>query len=120
MKKSLRIISTADLQKTDELSKLCHKTGEPMLVTGDGHDDLVIMSIEAYERLTRNTSISAELAVAEAELQAGAECIPWDDLNADLLCRFVDAGIADVTHGRIESVDLTFKEIEQAMDDDTI
>ena len=34
-----------------EISKQCHETGEPIYITKNGEGDLVVMSIEAYEKL---------------------------------------------------------------------
>ena len=40
-----------DLKNYDEISELCHQSGEPVFITKDGNIDLVVMSIETYERL---------------------------------------------------------------------
>lgn len=40
-----------DLRNYDEISELCHRTGEPVFLTKDGNVDLVVMSMETYERL---------------------------------------------------------------------
>ena len=34
----------------DEVSELCKKTGEPVFLTDNGRDDLVVLSVEAFER----------------------------------------------------------------------
>jgi prevent-host-death family protein len=39
-----------DLRNTTEISELCHKSGEPIYITKNGYGDLVVMSIEAYEK----------------------------------------------------------------------
>ena len=48
-----KIIPIRDLKNTSEISQLCHETGEPIYVTRNGYGDMVIMSIETYEQLTR-------------------------------------------------------------------
>ena len=35
----------------NEISEFCHKFNEPVYITKNGHGDLVILSIEAYEKL---------------------------------------------------------------------
>lgn len=35
----------------NEISAFCHKYGEPVYITKNGTGDLVVLSIEAYERL---------------------------------------------------------------------
>ena len=37
------------LRNYEKISELCHRSGEPVCLTGDGKTDLVSMSIEAYE-----------------------------------------------------------------------
>ena len=40
----------ADLRNNyNEISKLCHKTNNPIFITQNGHNDLVILSNEAFE-----------------------------------------------------------------------
>ena len=43
----------ADLRNNyNEISKICHSTKEPVFITKNGYNDLVILSNEAYEKLT--------------------------------------------------------------------
>ena len=50
------IMPITDLRKTNEISDLCHKSQEPVFITKNGYGDLVVMSIEAYEKLVRDIS----------------------------------------------------------------
>ena len=44
----------ADLRNNyNEISKICHETQEPMFITKNGSNDLVILSDEAFESLTK-------------------------------------------------------------------
>jgi len=43
-------ITIRDLKNTTELSRLCHESTEPIVVTKNGYDDMVIMSSECFER----------------------------------------------------------------------
>ena len=45
-----QIIPIKELKNTSEISDLCHKTNEPIYVTKNGYGDMVIMSIEKYEK----------------------------------------------------------------------
>ena len=41
----------ADLRNNyNEISKICHETKEPVYITKNGYNDLVILSNEAYEK----------------------------------------------------------------------
>lgn len=43
---------SSDLRnKYNEISEFCHKYSEPVYITKNGQGDLVVMSIETYERL---------------------------------------------------------------------
>ena len=64
-----QIMPITDLRKTNEISDICHKSQEPIFVTKNGYGDLVVMSIEAYERLITDTQIDAAIAEAETEMQ---------------------------------------------------
>ena len=39
-----------DLRDTNAISRLCHSVSEPVFITKNGYQDLVIMSNEEYER----------------------------------------------------------------------
>lgn len=42
---------SADLRNNyNEISKLCHQTNQPVYITKNGYNDLVILSNEAYEK----------------------------------------------------------------------
>ena len=45
----------SELKNTTGISNLCHEVKEPIFITKNGHIDLVIMSVETYER-TMNLS----------------------------------------------------------------
>lgn len=40
-----------ELRNTNEISELCHQQQEPIFITKNGFGDLVVMSIEAYDKL---------------------------------------------------------------------
>lgn len=45
-----KIIPIKMLKNTSEISEMCHETEEPIFVTKNGYGDMVIMSMESYER----------------------------------------------------------------------
>ena len=51
----------ADLRNNyNEISKICHETNEPMYITKNGTNDLVILSDEAFENIIRKNSETEE------------------------------------------------------------
>ena len=51
----------ADLRNNyNEISRICHETKEPMYITRNGTNDLVVLSDEAYESLKKSTQEAEE------------------------------------------------------------
>ena len=49
-----RIIPMKDLRNTNEIMDMCKESNDPVFVTKNGYGELVVMSMEAYESLTRS------------------------------------------------------------------
>lgn len=58
-----------DLRNTTEISELCHKNKEPIFITKNGYGDLVIMSMETYERKFAQADLYQKLAEAENQIE---------------------------------------------------
>jgi len=67
----LQIRPITDLRNTNEISELCHSKDEPIFITKNGYGDLVIMSIETYEREMTLADVYKKMAVAEKQVQDG-------------------------------------------------
>ena len=65
------IVPIRDLKDTAKISELCHQTGEPIYITKNGEGDIVVMSIEAFERREELFKLKAKLAAAEELRLAG-------------------------------------------------
>ena len=64
----------SDLRNSaNEISEFCHQTREPVYITRNGTGDMVVMSVEEYERLQGLVDLYGKLAVAEQEIADGAE-----------------------------------------------
>jgi prevent-host-death family protein len=72
-----------DLRNTSEISDLCHSKTEPIFITKNGYGDMVIMSMETYERNMAMADIYEKLAVAEKQIQKG-ELLDGDAVFAKL------------------------------------
>ena len=66
-----QIIPIRDLKNTNVISQRCHDSQEPIYITKNGYGDMVIMSMETYERQCDLADIFAKLGAAEAQIQAG-------------------------------------------------
>jgi PHD/YefM family antitoxin component YafN of YafNO toxin-antitoxin module len=65
---------------------------EPVFITRDGVDDMVVMSVEMYERREAQINLYAKLAEAEAEVANGETGV-----NFEAFARVLRTGV----HGTI-------------------
>ena len=69
---SIRPIS--DLRNNaNEISDFCRQTREPVYITRNGSGDMVVLSMEEYERQQALIDLYGKLAVAEQELASDAQ-----------------------------------------------
>lgn len=66
-----QIIPIKDLKNTSEISEMCHKTDEPIYITKNGYGDMVIMSMEIYERTMRRLAMYRNIEISEKQLENG-------------------------------------------------
>ena len=78
-----QIIPIKDLKNTSEISEMCHKTDEPIYVTKNGYGDMVIMSMETFEKSVFLNNLHEKLALAEADVKAG-RVFDADDAISDI------------------------------------
>ena len=64
-----------DLRNTNEISDICHTKNEPIFITKNGYGDLVVMSIETYEKMIEVNETDMIIREAEAEYKAGSELL---------------------------------------------
>ena len=63
-------IPIRDLKDTTNISQMCHASKEPITITKNGYEDMVIMSAEVYNRI-RLYSVYEKLAEAENDIAEG-------------------------------------------------
>ena len=66
-----QIIPIRDLKNTSEISDLCHSNEEPVFITKNGYGDMVIMSIETYEKTMFMNDVYKKLENAEKYVASG-------------------------------------------------
>jgi PHD/YefM family antitoxin component YafN of YafNO toxin-antitoxin module len=66
-----QIIPINTLKRTGEVSELCRNSNEPVFITKNGYGDMVIMSMETYERDLALADVYRKLAVAERQIENG-------------------------------------------------
>jgi prevent-host-death family protein len=70
--------------KSHEISLICHESGEPVYITKNGQDDLVVMSVAAYERDQARLELYGMLNEAEADVRAGDRGVGMGTLRKQL------------------------------------
>ena len=63
--------STSLKNKYNEISDLCKTSGEPIYLTKNGKVDLVVMSIETFEKEKRINNLTKQLLESEIERICG-------------------------------------------------
>ena len=66
-----RIIPIRDLKNTSRISDICHSSNEPVFVTKNGYGDMVIMSMESYEKALYMNSLYNKLEKGEESVING-------------------------------------------------
>ena len=52
-----------------EISKIVHETSQPVFLTKNGFGDMVVLSMEAYEKLQFDSEVYYKLQAAEKEAE---------------------------------------------------
>lgn len=78
-----------ELRNTNEISDLCHKQSEPIFITKNGYGDLVVMSIETYERQLALVDVYKKLFEAEQEIAKGIPLLDGENVFKKLRDKYV-------------------------------
>ena len=76
--------STSLRNQYNDISERCKSTGEPIYLTKNGEGDLVVMSIEAFEKQQSLLQLKERLLDIELEQKNGAKSYSVDELDAAL------------------------------------
>ncbi|MBP1568446.1 MAG: type II toxin-antitoxin system Phd/YefM family antitoxin [Oscillospiraceae bacterium] len=63
------------------ISKLAHEKEEPIYITKNGEGDLVVMSIDAFEKREELIRLKARLDAAEQERKAGGVTYTFEEME---------------------------------------
>lgn len=73
--------STSLRNQYNEISDKCKKTGEPIYLTKNGEGDLVVMSIDAFEKKEALLKLKEMLLDIELEQKNGAKYYTIEELE---------------------------------------
>ena len=80
--------------KFSEISNAVHETGEPIYLTKNGYGDMIVMSIEAYEKERYEQEVYLKLKEAEIEAKVTSERYSQNDVLSTMRS-FINKGITD-------------------------
>lgn len=66
-----QILPIRDLKNTAHISALCHESGEPVFITKNGYGNMVIMSMETFEKNAFFNRLYDNLDAAELDVKEG-------------------------------------------------
>jgi len=73
-----------------DISRIVHETSEPVFLTKNGYGDMVVMSIEAYERKLFESEIYFKLKEAELEAKSTDLRYSHEEVFSDLRKNLAD------------------------------
>ena len=83
--------STALRNDYGTISKLAHEVDEPIYITINGEGDIVVMSIEAFEKHEELLRLQAKLNIAEQRMVSGEGNVSLADARAKLQEKYNNA-----------------------------
>ncbi|MBO4236025.1 MAG: type II toxin-antitoxin system Phd/YefM family antitoxin [Firmicutes bacterium] len=76
-----RIIPIKDLKNTSELSTMVNAENGPVYITKNGYGDMVIMSLDYFEKAIKKQYILSEIAKSEEDIKNGKKRDAFDALD---------------------------------------
>ncbi|MEW6063996.1 prevent-host-death protein [Desulforamulus profundi] len=73
-----------------DISRLVHETAEPVFLTKNGYGDMVVMSIETYERKLFESEIYFKLKEAELEAKSTDKRFSHEEVFSNLRSRLAN------------------------------
>ncbi len=73
-----------------EISRIVHETSEPIYLTKNGYGDMVVMSIEAFEKRQLEHTIYFKLKEAELEATTSDVRLDFDEVSKKMRSKLVE------------------------------
>ena len=84
----MQIIPIRDLRDTNAISERCKESREPIFITKNGYGDMVIMSMETYEKQIGLLEVYRKVMEGVEEMNAG-KGIDGEEAFQELLKRYI-------------------------------
>ncbi len=68
-----KVLPVNELKNTAKITQTCKESDVPIIITKNGYGEMVLMSVELYEKLIAQQGVAALVNEAIDEIDAGAE-----------------------------------------------
>lgn len=100
----------------NEISKICHETKEPMYITKNGTNDLVILSDEAYEEIVKTKEETDEERIDRlVEEHFNKHYESFEEFQKDVFEK-IEQALKEVDAGKCRTMDEFCAEMEEKYD----
>ena len=100
---------SADLRnKYNEISKICHETNEPVFITKNGYNDLVVLSNEAYESMEETAEERVDRLISE---KFDKHYASFEEFKADII-KNIEIAMKEIEEGKGIPMELAVAELE--------
>jgi len=73
-----------------DISRVVHETAEPVFLTKNGYGDMVVMSMEAYEKLKLDILIYEKLKEAALEAKSTDVRYDFDEVSKEMRDKLIE------------------------------
>lgn len=105
---------SSDLRNNyNEISRICHETKEPMYITKNGSNDLVVLSDEAYEAIAKaNKETEEERIDRLVSEHFDKHYATFEEFQKDILEK-IEQSLKDVEEGNYCTMEEAMAELEE-------
>ena len=105
----------ADLRNNyNEISQICHQTKQPIYITRNGYNDLVVLSNEAYENLSKQPLTEEEIDNLISE-KFDKHYADFEEFKKDVW-KNIEKALKEIEEGRYQSMEDFCAEMEAKYD----
>jgi PHD/YefM family antitoxin component YafN of YafNO toxin-antitoxin module len=82
-----KVIPINELKNTANISKICHESNVPVIVTKNGYGDIVMMSVELYQKTVAKLQTAMLINEGVDSVDEGGELIDGEEAFKKLAAR---------------------------------